>query len=79
MGVERREHHMTKKCRDCFNRVGADGWRCDACAARWKKYTDDYIAARDASGGKGWEHAYCDHAYGYCAATPSNTYEGITK
>lgn len=24
-------------------------------------------------------HAYCDHAYGYCAATPSNTYEGIAK
>ena len=64
-----------KKCRDCFATVGADGYRCDACAAEWAEATAKYIAARKAAQGKGWEHADCDHANGYCADTPSNIFQ----
>ena len=66
---------MTKKCRDCFAPVGPDGYRCEPCAQQWAEYTAAYIAARDASGGKGWEHADCDHAYNYCTQTSNNVFQ----
>jgi hypothetical protein len=66
---------MKKKCRDCYAPVGADGWKCDYHAAEWAKYTAQYVAAYKASGGKGWEHANCDHANGYCTTTPNNTFQ----
>ena len=52
--------------------VGTPEWEA-ACAA--------YIEAQNkaaANGGKGWEHANCDHAYGYCAETANNVYEGAS-
>ena len=52
--------------------VGTPEWEA-ACAA--------YIEAQNkaaANGGKGWEHANCDHAYGYCATTANNVYEGAS-
>ena len=64
-----------KKCRDCYAPVGSDGYRCNTCAAQWAEYTAQYVAAQKAAQGKGWEHAYCDHANGYCANTPSNVYQ----
>lgn len=66
-----------KKCRDCYTPVGADGWRCDPCAATWQAYTDQYVESlrkAAANGYKGWEHANCDHAYDYCTTTPNNAF-----
>lgn len=36
---------------------------------------DAYFAKLDANP-QGNIHAGCDHAYGYCAATPNNTFQG---
>ena len=44
----------------------------------WEAATKAYVEAQkkaEANDWKGWEHAYCDHAYGYCTATPNNAYE----
>lgn len=35
--------------------------------ARRAQGQQEYIDAFNASGGKGWEHAGCDHAYGICS------------
>jgi len=35
----------------------------------WEEACAEYVAALDKAaetGYKGWEHASCDHAYGYC-------------
>jgi hypothetical protein len=63
-----------KNCRDCYAPAGADGYRCDAHAAEWKRLGDEYVSARHASGGEGWTHADCDHANQYCTETLNNVY-----
>lgn len=57
-----------KKCTSCPTPVAASDWKCKPCQQEWDAYTAQYAAAQQAAGGKGWEHAGCDHAYGYCAA-----------
>lgn len=49
--------------------VGTPEW--DAAT---KKYAEALQKAAD-NGWKGWEHANCDHGYGYCATTPNNIFE----
>ena len=49
--------------------VGTPEW--DAAT---KKYAEALQKAAD-NGWKGWQHANCDHAYGYCATTPNNVFE----
>lgn len=47
--------------------VGTPEWDA-ACAA--------YIASMKGKSPEQTAHADCDHGYGYCSQTPSNTFEG---
>lgn len=43
----------------------------------WDHYVAEYVAAlkeAEANGMKGWEHANCDHANGYCAEAADSRY-----
>jgi hypothetical protein len=46
----------------------------------WEESSAQYAAsmkAAAANGMKGWEHASCDHAEGYCAASATNVFQGV--
>ena len=47
--------------------------------AEWNALCAAYATAQAASNGKGWKHANCDHAYGYCTETATNTYQGASN
>ena len=42
----------------------------------WEALCAEYIASMEGKSPEQTAHANCDHAYGYCSQTTTNTFEG---